>query len=107
MSWQRICAKFPASGRYPSATNFLLVELPVEDAGPVVAELAERGILVRHFANPALGLASCLRVTIGFPEENEAVPERACRYSGKPMSAAIDRIRRGLSNGKRARPGSN
>jgi histidinol-phosphate/aromatic aminotransferase/cobyric acid decarboxylase-like protein len=26
---------------------------------------------VRHFGNPALGLTRCLRVTIGFPEENE------------------------------------
>lgn len=63
--------EIPGVEPFPSATNFLLVKLPVEDAGPVVAELGKRGILVRHFANPALGLTSCLRVTIGFPEENE------------------------------------
>ncbi|HET9662187.1 MAG TPA: histidinol-phosphate transaminase [Thermomicrobiales bacterium] len=63
--------EIPGVEPYPSATNFLLVELPVEDAGPVVAELGKRGILVRHFANPSLGLMSCLRVTIGLPEENE------------------------------------
>lgn len=56
---------------YPSSTNFLLVRLPVADAGPVVAELRQRGILVRHFADPALGLESCLRVTVGAPDENE------------------------------------
>jgi histidinol-phosphate aminotransferase len=55
----------------PSATNFLLVKLPVDDGAPVVAELAERGILVRHFANPALGIGDCLRVTIGTTDENE------------------------------------
>lgn len=63
--------EIPGVEPYPSSTNFLLVKLPVEDAGPVVEELANRGILVRHFANPALGLGACLRVTIGTPEENE------------------------------------
>lgn len=63
--------EIPGVKPYPSATNFLLVELPVDDAGPVVEELANRGILVRHFANPALGLGACLRVTIGAPDENE------------------------------------
>lgn len=63
--------EIPGVSPYPSATNFLLVELPVESAGPVVAELANRGILVRHFSNPELGLGTCLRVTIGAPEENE------------------------------------
>ncbi len=63
--------EIPGVEPYPSATNFLLVKLPVEDGGPIVAELANRGILVRHFANPALGLGDCLRVTIGTTDENE------------------------------------
>jgi histidinol-phosphate aminotransferase len=63
--------EIPGVEPYPSSTNFLLVKLPVADAQPVVEELGKRGILVRHFGNPALGLTSCLRVTIGFPEENE------------------------------------
>jgi histidinol-phosphate aminotransferase len=54
----------------PSATNFLLVRLPVMDAGPVARELANRGVYVRHFRNPALGIADCLRVSVGRPEEN-------------------------------------
>lgn len=54
----------------PSATNFLLVRLPVPDAAPVVGALAGRGVYVRHFANPAFGIADCLRVSIGTPEEN-------------------------------------
>jgi len=55
---------------YPSATNFLLARLPVSDAAPVVAALASKNVFVRHFANPALGLRDCLRVSVGTPEEN-------------------------------------
>ena len=55
-----------------SATNFLLVKLPVEDAGPVVAELGRRGIFVRHFGRPDLGLQPYLRVSLGTPEETAA-----------------------------------
>ena len=39
-------------------------------AGPVVARLAARGVHVRHFGRPELGLIDCLRVSIGTPEEN-------------------------------------
>ncbi len=53
----------------PSATNFLLVRLPLP-ASPIVARLAERGVHVRHFGRPELGLVDCLRVTVGTPEEN-------------------------------------
>lgn len=63
--------EIPGVEPHPSATNFLLVKLPVVDGGPVVAELANRGILVRHFANPALRIGDRLRVTIGTTEENE------------------------------------
>jgi len=48
----------------PSATNFLLVRLPVP-GGPVVRKLADRGIYVRRVA-----LHDYLRVTVGLPEEN-------------------------------------
>ncbi|MFN8660835.1 MAG: hypothetical protein U0075_03020 [Thermomicrobiales bacterium] len=47
------------------------MKLPVEDAGPIVQRLAERGIYVRYFGNPAWGIRNCLRVSIGTPEENE------------------------------------
>ena len=63
--------ELPGVEPYPSATNFLLVKLPVEDAGPIVQRLAERGIYVRYFGNPAWGIRNCLRVSIGTPEENE------------------------------------
>ncbi len=55
----------------PSQTNFLLVRLPVERARPVIEELANRGIFVRSFPSPGLGLEQYLRVTVGTMEEND------------------------------------
>jgi histidinol-phosphate aminotransferase len=63
--------QIPGVAPLPSATNFLLVRLPVSEAAPIVRELARRGISVRHFANPAFGIADCLRVSVGTPEEND------------------------------------
>lgn len=54
-----------------SATNFLLVRLPIHNAEPIVQALARRGVLVRHFGRPELGIQDCLRVTIGTTDENE------------------------------------
>lgn len=65
-------SEIPGVEPLPSATNFLLVRLPVADAGPVVRELANRGVYVRHFRNPEFGIADCLRVSVGTPEENMA-----------------------------------
>jgi histidinol-phosphate aminotransferase len=59
--------RLPGVEPVPSATNFLLVRLPVAGM-PVVAELAERGVFVRSYGRP--DLADYLRVTIGTPEEN-------------------------------------
>nr|MBA3449922.1 histidinol-phosphate transaminase [Chloroflexia bacterium] len=61
--------EIPCVEPLPSATNFLLVRLPVSDAGPVVRELANRGVYVRHFANSAFGLVDYLRVSIGTVED--------------------------------------
>jgi histidinol-phosphate aminotransferase len=63
--------EIPGVTPLPSATNFLLVRLPVANAASVVQELARRGILVRHFGRPELGIRDCLRVTVGTTEENE------------------------------------
>jgi histidinol-phosphate aminotransferase len=60
----------------PSATNFLLVRLPTPDAAPVVRELANRGVFVRHFGNSAFGIVDCLRVSIGTPEDNAIFAEQ-------------------------------
>jgi histidinol-phosphate aminotransferase len=67
--------QIPGVEPHPSATNFLLVRLPVPDAEPVVRELANRGVYVRHFGNPAFGIADCLRVSIGTQEDNAIFAE--------------------------------
>lgn len=63
--------EIPGVEPLPSATNFLLMRLPVPDATPVIKALAERGVFVRGFPKPSLGIADCLRVSIGTTEENE------------------------------------
>jgi histidinol-phosphate aminotransferase len=55
---------------WPSAGNFVLVRFV--DARAAFARLLDAGILVRDFsAQP--GLDNCLRITIGKPEENDAL----------------------------------
>jgi histidinol-phosphate aminotransferase len=63
--------EIPGVEPLPTATNFILMRLPVADATPVIKDLASRGIFVRNFPNPALGIADHLRVSIGTAEENE------------------------------------
>jgi len=55
---------------WPSAGNFLLVRFA--DARATFARLLEAGILVRDFSNQP-GLANCLRITIGRPQDNDAL----------------------------------
>ena len=50
---------------FPSAANFFLVRVP--DAGKTYEALRRQGVLVRNL-HP--GLANCLRVTVGTPDEN-------------------------------------
>lgn len=55
--------------QWPSAANFILFR-PLHRPGEQVwAELVERSVLVRNCASWP-GLADCLRVTLGTPEEN-------------------------------------
>lgn len=56
---------------YPSFANFLLISLSVQDAAEIVSTLADQQIFVRRFADPAFGLANCLRVSIGSRREND------------------------------------
>jgi histidinol-phosphate aminotransferase len=51
----------------PSQANFVLARRPGADQAPVAAALAERGVLVRHFATPRL--QDALRITVGSDEE--------------------------------------
>lgn len=55
---------------WPSAGNFLLVRFG--DAGPAFQRVLAAGILVRDFSSHA-GLENCLRITLGRPDENDAL----------------------------------
>lgn len=59
---------------YPSHTNFLLIRTP--DAGAAYRGLLERGVLLRR-QDKLPGLAGCLRLSIGTPQENDRFLEAA------------------------------
>ena len=58
-------AELPGVTVFPSRANFFLVRVP--DAARVDAALKERRVLVKNL-HP--GLAHCLRITVGTPDEN-------------------------------------
>lgn len=58
---------------YPSDTNFILFKT-TREGNEVWQELLDQGVLIRNFSDHP-GLANCLRVTIGLPEENNAFLE--------------------------------
>jgi histidinol-phosphate aminotransferase len=53
---------------WPSAANFLVFR--VADARATWQQLLDRGVIVRDVSH-YLGLANCLRVSVGTPEEND------------------------------------
>ena len=55
---------------YPTDANFFLAK--VTDASSIYAYLVGKGIIVRNRTNVTL-CGNCLRVTIGTPEENDAL----------------------------------
>ncbi len=59
----------PALRSFPSAANFLLVESQVDAVG-LCESLLQHGVAVRRFASEPR-LSSCIRITIGTPEENQ------------------------------------
>jgi histidinol-phosphate aminotransferase len=64
-------AAIPAVTVYPSEANFVTVRVP--DADKTLAALKTAGILIKrlHGSHPLLD--QCLRITIGTPDENNAV----------------------------------
>lgn len=55
----------------PSAANFIFARHPQHDAGELAAVLREHGVIVRHFKQQRI--AQFLRITIGAPEQNQAL----------------------------------
>ena len=62
---------------YPSGANFLLVKVANADA--MYDFLISKGIIVRN-RNRVKGCEGCLRMTIGTPEENEALLKSISEY---------------------------
>jgi histidinol-phosphate aminotransferase len=56
---------------YPSEANMVLVRVP--DSKRAFEGLKARGVLVKHIAGLHPLLANCLRLTVGAPEENDAM----------------------------------
>jgi len=74
----------------PSQANFVLARIAGRDMGPVALGLRRAGILVRHFATPAL--RDALRISIGTPSEMAALfralaPLVAAHAADKPRKA--------------------
>jgi histidinol-phosphate aminotransferase len=63
----------------PSDTNFILTRVEGRDTEGVVEGLAERGILIRDFSSPAM--AGYVRVSVGRPDQNDALIEVLDRMS--------------------------
>ncbi|MDP2244524.1 histidinol-phosphate transaminase [Pseudomonas sp.] len=55
----------------PSAANFVFARHPRKDAATLAAGLREQGVIVRHFKQQRI--AQFLRITIGTPEQNQAL----------------------------------
>ncbi|HEY9665973.1 MAG TPA: histidinol-phosphate transaminase [Coleofasciculaceae cyanobacterium] len=55
----------------PSEANFVLAQFPSGNAEHLYKKLKEQGILVRYFNQPRL--TDKLRITVGTPEQNEAL----------------------------------
>lgn len=55
----------------PSAANFVFARHPGKDAANLAAGLREQGVIVRHFKQQRI--AQFLRITIGTPEQNQAL----------------------------------
>ncbi|WP_263260426.1 histidinol-phosphate transaminase [Pseudomonas sp. RIT-PI-S] len=55
----------------PSGANFIFARHPERDAAEIAAQLRERSVIVRHFKQPRI--AQFLRITIGTPEQNQAL----------------------------------
>lgn len=71
---ERMCAAFAGLGwlePIPSRTNFLLIRVRGREPQAVKHALAQRGILIRAFRSPRL--KDYIRISIGTPEQNEAV----------------------------------
>jgi len=74
MERERLFGKLEGLGwlkPYPSQANFVLCSLPEGNAQEIWQGLRKKGIFVRYFDTP--GLRDCLRITVGRPEDTDAL----------------------------------
>lgn len=72
-SRERLVEQLEAKGFevLPSAANFIFARHPQHDAAGLAAKVREQGVIVRHFTQARI--AQFLRITIGTPEQNQAL----------------------------------
>jgi histidinol-phosphate aminotransferase len=68
---QQVLAGMAGVQAFPSEANMILVRVP--DSARAFAGMKQRGVLVKHIAGLHPLLAHCLRLTVGTPEENDAM----------------------------------
>lgn len=73
-------AQLPGVTVFPSEANF--VTLRVADADALFAYLKQGGILIKNLHGSHRLLENCLRITVGAPEENDAVLAALTAYYG-------------------------
>ena len=70
---QQELARFDFLYPYPSRANFVLCRVVGRDARELKLALEREGVLVRYFAKPRL--KDCLRISVGRPEDTDALLE--------------------------------
>ncbi len=58
---------------WPSRANFILLRAPAGHANAIFSELKQSGVLIKNLHGAGSALSDCLRVTVGAPEENDAL----------------------------------
>lgn len=58
---------------WPSRANFILLRAPAGRATAIFTALKRAGVLIKNLDNAGGPLSDCLRVTVGAPEENDAL----------------------------------
>jgi len=63
--------QIPGVKAWPSQANFILCRLPEGRGQEIFEGLCSRGIFLRYFDTPQL--KDCVRTSVGFPHETDAV----------------------------------
>ncbi len=79
-----LCAQLAAMGFevLPSAANFVFARHPQRDGAVLTKALRERSVIVRHFKAPRID--QYLRITVGSPQQNDALVQALGDILAKP-----------------------